>query len=221
MTIQRYTRADIARRAAADIPAGSYVNLGIGLPVMALNFWTPAHGVMVHSENGILGLRARTDDDPLDPDLTNAAKQHVAMATGGAYFHHADSFAMMRGGHLDYCILGAYQVAENGDIANWSLNRPGVATTVGGAMDLVVGAKRVHVLMEHTTRDGRPRLLRSCDLPLTGAGCVDRVYTDLATLDITPDGFLVRDMAPGLTREALQAATGAPLRYSKELSHAE
>ncbi|QVQ27059.1 3-oxoacid CoA-transferase subunit B [Achromobacter deleyi] len=217
---QRYSRADIARRAAADIPPGSYVNLGIGLPVMALDYWTPAHGVTVHSENGILGMRSRSDDDPVDPDLTNAAKQNVAMAAGGSFFNHADSFAMMRGGHLDYCILGAYQVSETGDLANWSLGQPGVAAAVGGAMDLAVGAKRVHVLMEHTTRDGRSRLRRACDLPLTGAACVDRVYTDLATLDVTPQGFLVRDMAPGLTREALQAATDAPLRFAQDVDHA-
>nr|WP_315526727.1 3-oxoacid CoA-transferase subunit B [uncultured Achromobacter sp.] len=218
--IQRFSRADIARRAAADIPAGSYVNLGIGMPVMALDYWTPEHGVIVHSENGILGMRARTGDDPIDPDLTNAAKQNVAMSAGGSFFNHADSFAMMRGGHLDYCILGAYQVSEAGDLANWSLGQPGVAAAVGGAMDLAVGAKRVHVLMEHTTRDGSSRLRRVCDLPLTGAACVDRVYTDLATLDVTPDGFLVRSMAPGLSREALQAATEAPLRFAQDLQNA-
>jgi len=221
MTLPRYSRADIARRAAADIPAGSYVNLGIGMPVMALDYWTPEDGVVVHSENGILGLRARTEADPRDPDITNAAKQHVALGAGGSYFHHADSFAMMRGGHLDYCLLGAYQVSETGDLANWSLGQPGLAVAVGGAMDLVVGAKRVHVLMEHTTRDGRSRVRRRCDLPLTGAACVDRIYTDLATLDVTPAGLLVRDMAPGLTRQALQAATDAPLRYAEELAHVD
>ncbi|MDH3063407.1 3-oxoacid CoA-transferase subunit B [Achromobacter insolitus] len=219
--IQRYSREDIARRAAADIPPGSYVNLGIGLPVMALDYWKPEHGVTVHSENGILGMRARSDADPVDPDLTNAAKQNVALSEGGSFFNHADSFAMMRGGHLDYCILGAYQVSETGDLANWSLGQPGVAAAVGGAMDLAVGAKRVHVLMEHLTRDGRPRLRRQCDLPLTGAACVDRVYTDFATLDVTPRGFLVRDMAPGLTRVALQAATDAPLCFSQELGDVE
>jgi 3-oxoadipate CoA-transferase beta subunit len=218
--IQRFSRADIARRAAADIPAGSYVNLGIGMPVMALDYWTPEHGVIVHSENGILGMRARSGDDPVDPDLTNAAKQNVAMSSGGSFFNHADSFAMMRGGHLDYCILGAYQVSENGDLANWSLGQPGVAAAVGGAMDLAVGAKCVHVLMEHTTRDGSSRLRRLCDLPLTGAACVDRVYTDLATLDVTPDGFMVRSMAPGLSREALQAVTDAPLRFAQDVNDA-
>jgi 3-oxoadipate CoA-transferase, beta subunit len=217
--IQRYSRADIARRAAADIPAGSYVNLGIGLPVMALEYWTPAHGITVHSENGILGMRARSANDPEDPDLTNAAKQHVAMQAGGCFFHHADSFAMMRGGHLDYCILGAYQVSETGDLANWSLGQPGVASAVGGAMDLAVGARQVYVLMEHTTRDGCSRLRQRCDLPLTGAACVDRIYTDLATLDVTPRGFLVREMAPGLTREALQAVTDAPLCYLEGVPH--
>lgn len=215
--IERFTRDEMARRAARDIPAGSYVNLGIGMPVMALDHWRPEDGITVHSENGILGMRARMADDPVDPDLTNASKTSVALAVGGSFFHHADSFAMMRGGHLDYCILGAYQVSERGDLANWSLGDTRLAAAVGGAMDLAVGAKRVHVLMEHTTRDGRPRLKRVCDLPLTGAACVDRVYTDLATLDVAPEGFVVRGMAPGLTRRALQAATEAPLQFALEV----
>ncbi|OZI37384.1 3-oxoadipate CoA-transferase [Bordetella genomosp. 10] len=217
--IHRFTRTEIARRAAADIPAGSYVNLGIGMPVMALDFWRPGDGVTVHSENGILGMRARTESDPEDPDLTNASKTSVALAQGGSFFHHADSFAMMRGGHLDYCLLGAYQVSERGDLANWSLGDPNVAAAVGGAMDLAVGAKRVHVLMEHLTRDGHSRLRRECNLPLTGMACVDRIYTDLAVVDVTPEGFLVRDMAPGLSRRELDTATDAPLRYAAELDH--
>lgn len=214
--MQRFTRQDMARRVAADIPAGAYVNLGIGLPVLALSYWGPEHGITVHSENGILGMRARQDDDPLDPDLTNAAKQHVALAQGGSFFHHADSFAMMRGGHLDYSILGAYEVSASGDLANWSLGQPGVADAVGGAMDLVVGAKRVHVMMEHVTREGRPRLRRSCDLPLTGVACVDRIYTDLATIDVTEQGFVVRSMAPGCTQAMLQDRTDAPLSFDPE-----
>lgn len=210
----RRTREEMARALARDIPDGSYVNLGIGMPVMVLQYWRPEQEVIVHSENGILGMRELAPDEPVDPDMMNAAKLPAGLVTGGAYFHHADSFAMMRGGHLDYCVLGGYQVSERGDLANWSLGQPGVATAVGGAMDLVVGAKQVYVLMEHTTRDGQPRLVRECLLPLTGLRCVRRVYTDLATLDITPAGFQVIDIVPGLSRDALQAVTGAALSFA-------
>lgn len=213
--IERFSREQIVRLAAADIPSGSYVNLGIGLPVLAAQFWTPQDGIVVHSENGILGMRALQGDELPDPDLMNAAKLPVALVPGGSFFHHADSFAMMRGGHLDYTILGAYQVSAAGDLANWSLEQPGVADAVGGAMDLAVGARHVHVVMEHTTRDGRPRILTECTLPLTGARCVDRIYTDLAILEVTPDGLRVRRMAPGLSREALQQQTGAPLQFDE------
>lgn len=211
--LEKRSRKQMAQCVARDIPAGSYVNLGIGLPVLVLDFWKPEDEVIVHSENGILGMRALAGDEQADPDVTNAAKLPVGMVDGGAYFHHADSFAMMRGGHLDYCVLGAYQVAQNGDLANWSLGQEGVAPAVGGAMDLAVGARNVYVLMEHVTRDGRPRLIEDCSLPITGARCVKRIYTDLATIDVTPDGFRVIDMVPGITRDELQALTGAALRF--------
>ncbi|MEJ8852421.1 3-oxoacid CoA-transferase subunit B [Variovorax rhizosphaerae] len=212
MTTRR-TREEMAQCVARDIPDGSTVNLGIGMPVLVLPYWQAAQEIVVHSENGILGMRALADGEAADPDVLNAAKQPVALERGGAYFHHADSFAMMRGGHLDYCVLGGYQVSANGDLANWSLGQPGVAAAVGGAMDLAVGAKQVYVLMEHQTRERNSRLLRACTLPLTGLGCVKRVYTDLATLDVVGGAFVVRDMVPGLTATQLQAATDAPLRF--------
>ncbi|UUX97826.1 3-oxoacid CoA-transferase subunit B [Aquabacterium sp. J223] len=208
------TREQMAEALARDIPDGATVNLGIGMPVAVLKYWRAEQEILVHSENGILGMRELEPGESVDPDMMNAAKLPVALLRGGSYFHHADSFAMMRGGHLDYCILGGYQVSQRGDLANWSLGQPGVAAAVGGAMDLVVGAKQVWVLMEHTTRDGQPRLVSECSLPLTGLRCVRRIYTDLATLEVTPEGFKVLDVVPGLDREALQAATGAPLTFA-------
>ncbi|WP_199724979.1 3-oxoacid CoA-transferase subunit B [Noviherbaspirillum saxi] len=203
----------MARRVAQDIPDGAYVNLGIGLPVTVLDHFNPEHEIIVHSENGILGMRSLKSGEAPDPDVANAAKLPVGLVQGGSFFHHADSFAMMRGGHLDYCILGGYQVSATGDLANWSLGQPGVATAVGGAMDLAVGAKRVYVLMEHATRDGKPRLLDTCTLPLTGRGVVKRVYTDLAVIDVTPAGFCVREMVQGISEAQLQSMTGAALRF--------
>jgi 3-oxoadipate CoA-transferase beta subunit len=214
MMAEKRSREAMARSVARDIPSGSTVNLGIGLPVMVLDHWCADDEVIVHSENGILGMRALHGDERADPDVTNAAKRPVGLLTGGSYFHHADSFAMMRGGHLDYCVLGAYQVAANGDLANWSLGKPGVAAAVGGAMDLAVGARNVFVLMEHLTREGEPRLVERCTLPLTGARCVKRIYTDLATIDVTPDGFFVREMVSGLSAGRLQELTGALLRFA-------
>jgi 3-oxoadipate CoA-transferase beta subunit len=208
------TRAEIAGRVAADIPDGAYVNLGIGMPVLVLDAIGPERTVFIHSENGVLGMRALAPGEPVDPELTNAAKLPVGILEGAAFFHHADSFAMMRGGHLDCCVLGGYQVAANGDLANWSLGEEGVAAAVGGAMDLAVGAKRVFVMMEHQTRDGRPRLVEALSLPATGLGAVSRIYTDLATIDVDGEGFLVRDMVEGLSRAELQARTGAPLRFA-------
>jgi len=212
---EKLSREAMARKVAQDIPGGSYVNLGIGLPVLVVDHWQPEDEVIVHSENGILGMRALSADESPDPDVRNAAKQPVGLVTGGSYFHHADSFAMMRGGHLDYCVLGAYQVAANGDLANWSLGKPGVAAAVGGAMDLAVGARNVFVLMEHVTRDGEPRLVEQCSLPITGAGCVKRIYTDLATIAVTPQGFKVIDMVAGLSRARLRELTGAPLHFDE------
>jgi 3-oxoadipate CoA-transferase beta subunit len=209
----RRTREEMAQALAADIPDGSYVNLGIGLPVMVLQYWRPEQEIVVQSENGILGMRSLDAAEPIDPDMMNAAKKPVGLVEGGSFFHHSDSFAMMRGGHLDYCVLGGYEVSAGGDLANWSLGQPGYAAAVGGAMDLVVGTRNVYVLMEHTTREGRPRLVQNCSLPLTGAACVRRVYTDLATIEIADGRLHVLSMVPGLTPEALQAVTGAALVF--------
>ncbi len=205
-------REAMARRLAQDIPDGSYVNLGIGMPVLVAAQLPAGREIVLHSENGILGMGPPPAEDRIDLDLINAGKQPVTLLDGGAYFHHADSFAMMRGGHLDICVMGGMQVAANGDLANWSLARPGEAPAVGGAMDLVVGARRVYILMEHNSKDGSPKIVERCTYPLTGAGVVDRIYTDLAVIDVTPDGLRVRDMIDGMTLTALQARTGAPLR---------
>jgi 3-oxoadipate CoA-transferase beta subunit len=206
------TRPQMAARAAADIPEGWYVNLGIGIPTMIADFVPLDREVIFHSENGVLGMGPAPAEGEIDPWLINAGKQYVTLRQGGSYFHHADSFAMIRGGHLDLCVLGAFQVAENGDIANWATSENDTAPAVGGAMDLAAGAKRLWVVMEHTTKDGTSKLVRQCSYPLTAVGAVKRVYTNLATLDVTPDGFLVVDMAPGLSFDALQARTDAPLR---------
>jgi 3-oxoadipate CoA-transferase beta subunit len=205
------TRDAMARRLAQDIPDGSYVNLGIGMPVLVAAHLPPDREIVLHSENGILGMGPPPAEADIDLELVNAGKAPVTLLPGGAYFHHADSFAMMRGGHLDICIMGGMQVAANGDLANWSLKRPGEAPAVGGAMDLAVGARRVFIMMEHNSKDGAPKLLRRCTLPLTGAGVVSRVYTDLAVFDVTPGGLRVRDMIDGLTLEELQRRTEAPL----------
>jgi 3-oxoadipate CoA-transferase beta subunit len=206
------TRPQMAARAAADIPEGWYVNLGIGIPTMIADFVPLDREVIFHSENGVLGMGPAPAEGEIDPWLINAGKQYVTLRQGGSYFHHADSFAMIRGGHLDLCVLGAFQVAENGDIANWATSENDTAPAVGGAMDLAAGAKRLWVVMDHTTKDGTSKLVRQCSYPLTAVGAVKRVYTNLATLDVTPDGFLVVDMAPGLSFDALQARTDAPLR---------
>ncbi len=205
-------RTEMAERIARDIPEGWYVNLGIGIPTLVADYVPAEREVIFHSENGVLGMGPAPPEDAIDPWLINAGKQHVTLRTGGAFVHHADSFAMIRGGHLDLCVLGAYEVADNGDLANWATSETDTAPAVGGAMDLAAGAKRVWVVMEHTTKDGRPRLVRRCTYPLTALGAVARVYTNLAVLDVTPTGFTVREMLPGLTLEDLQARTGAPLR---------
>jgi len=205
-------RRDMARRVAQDIPEGWYVNLGIGIPTLVADFVPEEREVIFHSENGVLGMGPAPAPADADPWLINAGKQLVTLRRGGAYVHHADSFAMIRGGHLDLCVLGAFEVAENGDIANWATSANDTAPAVGGAMDLAAGAKRLWVVMEHTTKEGAPRLVRRCSYPLTAMGAVSRVYTNLAVLDVTPQGFSVVDMAPGLSFEALQARTDAPLR---------
>jgi 3-oxoadipate CoA-transferase beta subunit len=206
------TRIEMAASVARDIPEGWYVNLGIGIPTLVADHVPPDREVIFHSENGVLGIGPAPAPEAIDPWLINAGKQHVTLRSGGAYVHHADSFAMIRGGHLDLCVLGAFEVAENGDIANWATSENDTAPAVGGAMDLAAGAKRLWVVMEHTTRDGRPRLVRRCGYPLTAPGAVSRVYTNLAVLDVTAEGFAVRALAPGVEFDALQAQTGAELR---------
>ena len=209
--MNRYSREQMAERVARDIPEGAYVNLGIGLPTRVANYLPPEREVFLHSENGLLGMGPAPAPGAEDEDLINAGKQPVTLLTGGAYFHHADSFGMMRGGHLDICVLGAFQVAGNGDLANWHTGAPDAIPAVGGAMDLAIGAKQVFVMMDHQTKTGESKIVAACSYPLTGVGCVSRIYTDLAVIDVTPDGLRVREMAPGLTLADLQAVTAAPL----------
>ena len=209
-----WSRSAMTARLARDIPEGWYVNLGIGIPTLVADHVPADREVIFHSENGVLGMGPAPEPGAVDPWLINAGKQHVALRTGGAYVNHADSFAMIRGGHLDLCVLGAFEVAENGDIANWATGENDTAPAVGGAMDLSAGAKRLWAVMEHTTKDGRPKLVRRCSYPLTALASVSRVYTNLAVLDVDAEGFVVIDMLPGLSREALQARTEAALRFS-------
>jgi 3-oxoadipate CoA-transferase, beta subunit len=204
-------RDGIAERAARDIPEGWLVKLGIGIPTHIADFVPPDREVIFHAENGVIGVGPAPAPDQVNPFLINASTTHVTLRTGGSYVHHADSFAIARGGHLDLCVLGAFEVAENGDIANWARSVDEPVKQVGGAMDLAIGAKRLWVVMEHTTREGEPRLRRRCTYPLTAKGVVTRVYTNLAVLDVTPRGFVVRDMIPGMTIAALQARTEAKL----------
>jgi 3-oxoadipate CoA-transferase beta subunit len=210
-TVAPLTRAAMAARVARDIPEGWYVNLGIGIPTLVADHVPAEREVVIHSENGVLGVGPAPARDATDPWLINAGKMPVTLRPGGSYFHHADSFAIIRGGHLDLCVLGAFQVASKGDFANWATSSGDTAPAVGGAMDLAVGARRIWVVMEHTTRDGQARLVETCTYPLTAPGVVGRVYTNLAVLDVTGRGFVVREMVPGLTLTELQAKTDAPL----------
>jgi 3-oxoadipate CoA-transferase beta subunit len=209
---QRWSKQQMAERIAADIPDGAVVNLGIGMPTLVANHVPSGREVILHSENGVLGMGPAPPQGQEDFDLINAGKGPVTLLPGGAYFHHNDSFAMMRGGHLDICVLGAFQVAANGDLANWSTGAPDAIPAVGGAMDLAIGAKRTFVMMEHNTRSGEPKVVERCSYPLTGLACVARIYTDLAVLEVTPAGLVVLDLAPGLDFAALQARTGATLQ---------
>jgi 3-oxoadipate CoA-transferase beta subunit len=205
------TREQLAARVARDIPEGAYVNLGIGAPTLIANFLPPDREIFLHSENGILGMGPAPRAGEEDWDLVNAGKQPVTLLTGGAFFHHGDSFAMMRGGHLDLCVMGAYQVSRDGDLANWRTGEPGAIPAVGGAMDLAVGARQVFVVMHHRTRHGEPKIVERCTYPLTAARCVDRIYTDLAVIDVTARGLVVRETIDGLSFDELQRRTGAPL----------
>ncbi|HVL75448.1 MAG TPA: CoA transferase subunit B [Noviherbaspirillum sp.] len=211
--MKRLTRDQMAQRVARDIHEGDYVNLGIGLPTLVGNHLPRDREIFLHSENGLLGMGPAPAPGEEDEDLINAGKQPVTLLTGGAYFHHADSFAMMRGGHLDICVLGAFQVSVRGDLANWHTGAPDAIPAVGGAMDLAVGAKRVFVMMEHQTKSGESKIVERCSYPLTGVACVSRIYTDLAVIDVTADGLVVREMVEGLAFEELQRVTGVPLAY--------
>jgi 3-oxoadipate CoA-transferase beta subunit len=211
--MKRLTRDQIAARVARDIPEGAYVNLGIGLPTVVANHLPKEREIFLHSENGVLGMGSAPAQGQEDEDLINAGKQPVTLLPGGAYFHHADSFAMMRGGHLDICVLGAFQVSAGGDLANWHTGAPDAIPAVGGAMDLAIGAKQVFVMTEHQTKSGESKIVAQCSYPLTGVGCVNRIYTDLAVVDVTPNGLVVREMIDGLSFDELQKITGVPLTY--------
>jgi len=210
--MQRYTRDQMAARVARDIPEGAYVNLGIGLPTLVANHLPKDREILLHSENGVLAMGPAPAPGAEDPDLINAGKQPVTLLPGGAYFHHADSFAMMRGGHLDFCVLGAFQVSQTGDLANWHTGAPDAIPAVGGAMDLAIGAKRVYVMMEHLTKQGQSKVVERCTYPLTGIGCVNRIFTDLAVIDVTKEGLRVIEIVPGLSLDELQRLTGVVLK---------
>ena len=214
--IKGWTREEMAQRLARDIANGSYVNLGIGIPELVARFVPEGHTFIYHTENGLLGMGPSPAEGEGDPELINAGKRHVTANPGAAYFHHADSFAMIRGGHLDLSVLGAMQVARNGDLANWSTGKPDAIPAVGGAMDLVAGVKQVFVLTQHCTKTGEPKLVETCTYPLTGQGVVDRIYTDLAVIDVTPDGFRVVELAPGIEFAHVAERTGAPLLPANE-----
>lgn len=209
--MNKWSAQEMAQRLARDIEPGWYVNIGIGMPERVAEFVREEDDIVLQSENGILGMGPVATGDDVDTDLINAGKKPITARIGAAFFEHTTSFAMMRGGHLDLCILGAFQVSEDGDLANWSLGKPGVAPAVGGAMDLAVGAKRVFVLMEHTTKDRMPKILPRCTLPLTGRGVVTRIYTDIAVLERRENRMHVIDLAPGVTFEEVQELTGVKL----------
>ena len=210
------SRPQMAWRAAQDIDTGWYVNLGIGLPTMVSDFIPADREIVFHSENGILGMGPAPKPGEEDKDLINAGKGLTTLVPGGSFFHHTDAFLMIRGGHLDLALLGAFEVAENGDLANWTTEDPNFAPGVGGAMDLAVGAREVRVLVEHTTKDGKPRIRKKCGYPLTAPHCVKRVYTNLAVLDVTREGIIVREMVEGLDLAKLQALTEATLTLAND-----
>lgn len=209
--MNKLTRDQIAKRVAHDIPDGAVVNLGIGLPTLVGNHLPPDREILLHSENGVLGMGPAPAEGEEDWDLINAGKQAVTLLAGGSYFDHADSFAMMRGGHLDYCVLGAFQVSESGDLANWHTGKSDAIPAVGGAMDLAIGAKQTYVMMKHLTKSGISKLVRRCSYPLTGVACVSRVYTDLAVIDITSKGFCLVDCVDGLSVDALSRLSGVEI----------
>lgn len=211
MTYTKRSRDNIAQRVAQDIPEGAYVNLGIGLPTKIASYLPADKEIFLHSENGLLAFGPPPAKGEEDPELINAGKEFVTMLKGGSFFHHGDSFAMMRGGHLDICVLGAFQVAANGDLANWHTGDANAIPAVGGAMDLAIGAKKVFVVTDHLTKEGAPKIVEHLTYPVTGKSCVDRIYTDLCVIDVTPSGLQVIEMVPGLTFAELQALTEARL----------
>ena len=212
--MMKLDRNQMAARVARDIPDGAVVNLGIGLPTLVANHLPKDREILLHSENGVLGMGPAPATGEEDWDLINAGKQAVTLLPGGAFFHHADSFAMMRGGHLDFCVLGAFQVSVGGDLANWHTGAPDAIPAVGGAMDLAIGAKKTFVMMEHLTKAGASKIVAACSYPLTGVACVSRIYTDLATIAITPQGLRVIDMVEGLSLEELERLSGVPMRLA-------
>jgi len=211
-----WSREEMAARVAIDIADGSYVNLGIGIPELVARYVPDGREFIYHTENGLLGMGPSPEEGGGEPELINAGKKRVTALPGAAYFHHADSFVMIRGGHLDLCVLGALQVAQNGDLANWSVGGPDAIPAVGGAMDLVAGVKAIYVVTQHVTKKGDPKLVEACTFPLTGCGIVDRIYTDLAVIDVTPEGFRLVELAPGVDEEYVRERTGAPLLSSDQ-----
>ncbi len=210
--MNRYSKEQMASRVAQDIPEGAYVNLGIGLPTMVANHLPREREIILHTENGLLGMGPAPEPGLEDFDLINAGKQPVSALAGASFFHHADSFAMMRGGHLDFCVLGAFQVSVDGDLANWHTGAPEAIPAVGGAMDLAIGAKHVYVMMEHLTKKGESKIVANCTYPLTGIKCVNRIFTDLAVIDVTPHGLEVVEIVEGLSFDDLVRLSGVPLR---------
>jgi 3-oxoadipate CoA-transferase beta subunit len=206
-----WDREEMARRAALDIPDGAYVNLGIGIPEKVAQYVPEGREVIYHTENGLLGMAAAVEPGQEDPELINAGKKQVSAIPGAAYFHHADSFAMIRGGHIDICVLGAMQVSQGGDLANWSTGSPDAIPAVGGAMDLVAGVKTIYIITQHCTKTGEPKLVKSCSYPLTGKAVVSRIFTDLAVIDVTPEGFKLVELAPGVEFDYVQQRTGCEL----------
>ncbi len=213
-------REEMAKRTALDIPDGSYVNLGIGIPEMVAQYVPEGREVIYHTENGLLGMGPAPAEDEVDPELINAGKKAVTVNPGASFFHHADSFAMIRGQHIDVCVLGAMQVSEQGDLANWSTGEADAIPAVGGAMDLVAGVKTIYVITQHCTKSGEPKLVESCSYPLTGKAVVDRIYTDLAVIDVTADGFMVAELAPGISFDYVQQRTGCKLLPGPQLAEA-
>jgi 3-oxoacid CoA-transferase B subunit len=217
MSVRPWTPDEMAQRVAAELPDGAYVNLGIGLPQLVSNHVPPDREVIYHCEHGLLGVGPEPPPDQADPDLIDAGSKLVTLLPGAAIFPHDVSFAMIRGGHIDVTVLGAYQVSGEGDLANWAIAGQDPPTGVGGAMDLAVGARKVYVIMRHVDKSGAPKIVRSCSFPLTARRCVDKIFTDLAVIDVTPGGLVVREMAPGLTIEELQKVTEPPLRLAAEI----